>query len=132
MSGNASMDANGTPSSVTLLQMMTGYWISQAIYVAAKLGIADLITDRPVSYEELAAATNSHAPSLSRVLRSLASIGVFAEADAAFVHHDDYLTKLFSTSSHRGPSRSTRWAVVIRMHLPHARSHLVVQMQPSA
>ena len=59
--------------------MMTGYWISQAIYVAAKLRLADLTADGPVSSEDLAAATKSHAPSLHRLLRALASIGVFTE-----------------------------------------------------
>ena len=69
-----------TPPPVALLQMMTGYWVSQAIYVAAKLGIADLMADGPASTEDLAAATQSHAPSLHRLLRALASVGVFTEA----------------------------------------------------
>ena len=59
--------------------MMTGYWISQGIYVAAKLGIADLLTDGPRAADDLAAATKSHAPSLYRLLRGLASAGVFNE-----------------------------------------------------
>ena len=60
--------------------MMTGYWISQSIYVAAKLGVADLLTDGPRPVEELAAETESDAPSLRRVLRALASVGIFTEA----------------------------------------------------
>jgi hypothetical protein len=60
-------------------RMLTGYWISQALYVAAKLGIADLLTPGPRSPEDLAQATKSHAPSLYRLLRALASVGVFAE-----------------------------------------------------
>lgn len=62
-----------------LLQMMTGYWISKAIYVAAKLGVADLLTDGPLSAEELAMATQTHGPALYRLLRALASVGVFSE-----------------------------------------------------
>jgi hypothetical protein len=72
-------DRGASPPSATLLQMMTGYWVSQAIYVAAKLGIADLLTNGPVDCEDLAAATDTHAPSLRRVLRALASVGVFTE-----------------------------------------------------
>jgi hypothetical protein len=72
-------DSGASPPSATLLQMMTGYWVSQALYVAAKLGIADLRTDGPVECEDLAAATDTHAPSLWRVLRALASVGVFTE-----------------------------------------------------
>ena len=72
--------AGTAPPPVTLLQMMTGYWVSQAIYVAAKLGIADLLVDGPRTADDLAAATEAHAPSLYRVLRALASVGVFTEA----------------------------------------------------
>jgi hypothetical protein len=66
-------------SSTALFQMATGYWISQAIYVAAKLGIADLLNDRPQSYVALAVATGSDAPSLFRLLRALSSVGIFSQ-----------------------------------------------------
>jgi hypothetical protein len=65
-------------SSTALFQMATGYWISQAIYVAAKLGIADLLKDGPQTCVTLAAATESDAPSLFRLMRALASVGVFS------------------------------------------------------
>lgn len=79
MSEDMSTTAGASPPPVTLLQMMTGYWVSQAIYVAAKLGIADLLVDGPVSCDDLATATRTHAPSLQRTLRALASVGVFSE-----------------------------------------------------
>jgi hypothetical protein len=60
--------------------MMTGYWVSKAIYVAAKLGVADHLASSPRSAEELAVATHANGPALYRVLRALASIGVFSEA----------------------------------------------------
>ncbi len=63
-------------------RMLTGYWISQALYVAAKLGIADQVAHGPQSAEDLAKATKVHAPSLYRLLRALASVGVFAEDSA--------------------------------------------------
>ena len=68
------------PPPATLLQMMTGYWVSQALYVAAKLGVADLLADGPRPVEALAAATQTDTLSLRRVLRALASVGVFTEA----------------------------------------------------
>jgi hypothetical protein len=80
MSGDVAIGNGASPPPATLLQMMTGYWVSQALYVAAKLGIADLLADGPVDCEDLAAATGTHAPSLQRVLRALASVGVFTEA----------------------------------------------------
>ena len=63
-----------------LLSLITGYWISQAIHVAAQLGIADLLGKRGRPVEDLAAATGSNADALYRLLRGLASAGVFAEA----------------------------------------------------
>ncbi len=66
-----------------LLQMINAFWVSQMIHVVAKLGIADLLMDGPKSSAELAAITNTHAPTLYRVLRTLASLEVFAEDDQA-------------------------------------------------
>ncbi len=78
-------NSTDVPPSVALLQMVTGYWVSQTIYVAAKLRIADLLKDGPKSCDELAKATETHARSLYRLLRALASMGVFVEvADHRF------------------------------------------------
>jgi hypothetical protein len=59
--------------------MVTGYYVSRAIHVAASLGIADLLADGPRGHDELAEATATHADSLRRVLRLLASAGVLVE-----------------------------------------------------
>jgi O-methyltransferase/methyltransferase family protein len=59
--------------------IITGYWRAQAVYVAAKLGLADLLESEPQSAESLAARTDMHPESLYRLLRALASIGIFAE-----------------------------------------------------
>ncbi len=67
------------PPHIVMLQMITGFWVSRTIYVAAKLGLADLVKDRSKTASELAEMTGAHAPSLYRVLRALASVGVFAE-----------------------------------------------------
>ncbi|RUT04218.1 methyltransferase [Dulcicalothrix desertica PCC 7102] len=70
---------NDVSRAMAVLQSVTSYRISQSIHVVAKLGIADLLKDGAKSSEELAKITDSHAPSLYRVLRALASIGIFAE-----------------------------------------------------
>jgi hypothetical protein len=63
-----------------MLQLITtGLWITKGLYIAATLGIADLLVAGPQTSEELARATGTHGPSLYRVLRALASLGVFAE-----------------------------------------------------
>ncbi len=67
------------PPQMLLMQMITGYWVSQCIFVAARLGIADLLKSGPKAVVELATATHSQPEALARVLRALASVGIFAE-----------------------------------------------------
>jgi len=67
------------PTEAVLGQIVMGAFTAQAVYVAAKLGIADLVKENPRTVAELAAATNTDARALYRVLRALASIGVFSE-----------------------------------------------------
>lgn len=62
-----------------LQQMTNGYWVTQIIYVAAKLGIADLLKEGPRTIPALARSTKTHAPSLYRLMRALAGLGVFRE-----------------------------------------------------
>jgi hypothetical protein len=78
------VNANSPPPSLTLLQMAAGSWISQAIHVAAKLGIADLLADAPKSRSELAVATETNELNLYRVLRTLCSVGVFCEGEDGY------------------------------------------------
>ena len=64
---------------MALLRLVSGAWTAQAVHVAARLGIADLLADGPKAPDMLAAATGAHGPTLGRLLRALASLGVFAE-----------------------------------------------------
>jgi len=70
------------PPQAVLYHLATGHYVSRALDVAARLGIADLLKDGPRTADELAAATDTHAPSLRRVLRLLVSRGVFSEAES--------------------------------------------------
>ena len=72
------------PPPIAMLQLISGFWISRGIYIVAKLGIADLVKDGPKTAEDLAAATNTHAQSLFRVLRALASVRVLSQDDDRF------------------------------------------------
>jgi ubiquinone/menaquinone biosynthesis C-methylase UbiE len=58
--------------------LITGYWTTQAVYVAAKLGVADRLVSGPRTADDLAQEVNVHGPSLYRLLRALASLGLFA------------------------------------------------------
>jgi hypothetical protein len=61
--------------------MGTASFVSAILYAAAKLGIADILSSGPQSAAELAGPTGTHAPSLHRLLRSLASLGVLTEGE---------------------------------------------------
>ena len=61
--------------------LMSGHWIAQAIGVAADLGIADLLSKGPKTSGELAIATGSGHQVLYRLMRALASVGVFTEVE---------------------------------------------------
>jgi ubiquinone/menaquinone biosynthesis C-methylase UbiE len=67
-----------------LNRLVSGYWYTQTIYVAAKLGIADLLKDGHRPVQELAEATGTNPRALRRLLRALASIGIFAEDQGRF------------------------------------------------
>jgi len=70
---------DGTSSHVQLDRMITGYWLSQAIYAAAHFGIADLLAAGPRSADDLARQTSTNPDALYRLLRALASVGIFSE-----------------------------------------------------
>ena len=69
------------PPPMVLYGLATAHYHSQAVYVAAKLGLADHLADGPRTHDELAKATATHAPSLRRVLRLLAAARVLAERE---------------------------------------------------
>ena len=73
--------AQPLPAEAVLTQVAFGALMSQAVYVAAKLGVADLLAEKPRTVAELAAATETNRHALYRVLRSLASAGIFEETE---------------------------------------------------
>jgi O-methyltransferase domain/Dimerisation domain len=62
-----------------LLRLINGFQASQAIHVAATLGLADLLDSGPKTTADLAASTKTHPVALHRLLRALASIGLFRQ-----------------------------------------------------
>jgi len=67
--------------SVVLRRLVNGYQVSQAIHVAATLGIADLLAGRARQSGDLAAETQTDPRALYRLLRALAAVGVLEERD---------------------------------------------------
>ena len=64
-----------------LRRLVNSYQLSQAIHVAAVLGVADLLANGPRSSDDLAAATEADPRALYRLLRALAAFGLFREDD---------------------------------------------------
>jgi len=105
---------NEQPAQVQMLQIISGFWISRAVYVISKLGIPDLLKSGPKTAEELASATKMHAPSLFRILRALASVGVLNSVDGGrFVQ-----TPLSETLVTNAPG-SLRWFAVSELGQEH-------------
>jgi hypothetical protein len=71
--------AKEIPPPIQMLQIISGFWVARCVYVVAKLAIADLIKDESKTADELATATGTHGPSLFRVLRALAAVGVITQ-----------------------------------------------------
>jgi hypothetical protein len=64
-----------------MMQWITTKWITKPIYVISELGIADLLCNGPLSVDSLAGKTDTHPPTLYRLLRALSSVGIFVETD---------------------------------------------------
>jgi hypothetical protein len=97
------------PPPVALLNLATGHWTTQAIFVAAKLGIADLLREGAKSCGDLAQSAGVDARSLYRLLRALASVGVFTEdTDGRFA-----LTPMAECLQADAPGSMRAWALIM-------------------
>lgn len=99
---------NEMPPAERLNEMIRGSDLTQLIYVAAKLGVADLLGDGPKSAEELAGAAGAHPRALYRVMRALASVGVFAMQE----DHRFSLTPLAEPLRTDAPDSKRDWAMM--------------------
>jgi len=89
MTGSSTQPKAATPPSpanIQLMQLTTAGWTSRCLHVVAELGVADAIADQPQSTEALAKATGTQPQALYRVLRLLASVGIFDWKDGAWRH----------------------------------------------
>jgi len=102
-----------------LRSMIDGYRVSQMIGIAAELGVADLLRTGPKHFTELAAATGSNAQAVYRLMRALASVGVFLQAaEGRFA-----LNSLAEPLLPDVPGSLRSWAIFSR-RLYHAWGHL--------
>lgn len=66
---------------IHMIQLLTGFEVSQALYIVAKLDIATILSNGPQSLAQLAAETKADADALERIIRFLATIGIFRTSD---------------------------------------------------
>ncbi len=69
-----------------LNRMIAGFWTTQAVFVAVRLRLPELIAKQPQTSDQLAATTGTHAKSLYRLLRALSSSGIFREDEQRQFH----------------------------------------------
>src|SRR5207249_5296690 len=96
-------------SAAELRRLVDGFRASQVIHAAAALGLADLLGDKSRTSDELAAATESDPHTLYRLLRALASLGVFHEEPGQRFT----LTALGQPLRTDAPDLVAGWAVLI-------------------
>ena len=96
-----------------LLRTVNAYQISRAAHVAAALGIADLLAAGPRDVDDLAAATRTQPSALHRLLRALASVGIFAEVEDADGNHRLALTPQAQYLRSDTPGSVRNWAVLM-------------------
>jgi hypothetical protein len=121
------MEKNGGTSmnaQQEIVKLASGYWVAQAVILAARLKIADHLKDGPRTSAELARLTGTHPQALYRMLRALASVKVFAEQGGKF-----QLTPL--AEALRSDVPGSQWAVAIMLGDEHQRvwSELLYSIQ---
>jgi hypothetical protein len=125
------MQSHELPPPVRMIELLGGFRISQALYAAAVLGVADQMVAAPAAVEVLAEQAGAHAPSLYRLLRTLAGVGVFTEPEPGVFA----LTPLGQTltSSHPGSLRDLAIMWMETHYAPFADLiHTVRTGQPAA
>ncbi|MFL6467457.1 MAG: methyltransferase [Pyrinomonadaceae bacterium] len=70
------------PPQAVIMQLAMGAMVTQAMFVAAKLGVADILADSEKHIDEISRKAGAHSPSLYRIMRSLASLGIFTETQS--------------------------------------------------
>jgi hypothetical protein len=95
-----------------LFEMLFGFTVTQALGAAVRLGIPDLVADRPRTAHELARAVGADPDALSRLIRTLAGSGVFTERDGVVMHTP--MSELLRTDADGSMAAQCRYATTIQ------------------
>jgi C-methyltransferase len=110
------------PAPAAMMEMIIGTWISQAITVAAELGVADALADGPLPIDELAARVGADADALHRLLRALIGRGVFRRRPdgrydlnslAASLCSDAPVSMVWAAQFYGSREQRERWTVLV-------------------
>lgn len=123
-------DQSKTPLSSrdSLLQFINSFQISQCLYVAAELGIADLLKEGSRHYETLAKASGANPDALFRMLRVLASAGILNRLEG-----DSFeLNELSEYLRRDAPGSLRAWAVLAEQQIYPTWNHLMHSVKTGA
>jgi hypothetical protein len=98
-----------TEAAATIMRFMNGAWIARIVHTAAEIAVADHLDDQPRDAQWVAAASGTHAPSLARLLRALAALGIVQETDQL----QYTLTSLGAALRSDAPGSMRGWARMI-------------------
>lgn len=110
--------AKTTPPPFRLMQIGSVFWQSRALYVAAKLGVADVIGNEQKSTKEIAETLHLHEDHLYRLLRMLQSMDIFTEVSprvftnsktSAFLRKDNPQNVRAMILMHNSPEMTKPW-----------------------
>lgn len=116
------IDSSTEKARENLLLLLSGEWVSRALYVVTKLEIADYLQDGPKSIQEIAVFSQSNPESLQRILHMLAGFGIFEEQDVAIFANNEASTllsksnpnSLYSLSTFYGEDIHTAWDQILK------------------
>ncbi|MDT5147154.1 MAG: hypothetical protein QOC58_1799 [Mycobacterium sp.] len=111
-----------TPAPAAMMEMIIATWTSQAITVAAQLGVADALTDGPLPIGELAARVGADADALRRLLRALIGKGIFRlrrdgryelNSLAATLRSDAPISMTWAAQFYGSAEQRERWTLMV-------------------
>ena len=110
-----------THPNMVLWEMTHGLWLAAGISVAAELGLADLLKEKPRTTDELGELTGMHKESLYRIMRMLASHGIFREQK----------NKKFSSTPLAKPLQEDQIRYLILLHLNPTHFQMFAELMTS-
>jgi O-methyltransferase domain/Dimerisation domain len=93
------------PPALQLSRMIVSFWVSQAVHVAADLGLADVLSERPLPSREVAARLDTHPDATDRLMHALVTVGVLTRDQDCFA-----LTELGRCLETRSPTSRRAWS----------------------